>query len=350
MGIKEKSIMSLNRYILPAIVTGLFALPVSAAQRIAQEPGLSGFYSLGVGMVNVESNMLATSLGQDLGEDTIDNLFDEADSEINPIPLLGLSLTYTFSNEATEVFFGSGIEDLVRFDFSTRFGLRQSAGKAGLFELSALTTPLATEVWEDPYATGVSRDETDRTADGARIEWGFIFGSGLDLQVSTREVDIDKERSGDALVAAASITPGEQALLDRNGDINDVLLRYTWEFEPGRAVSIGARAFEEDLDGEAMSNDGTAVEFTYLERLGDQTNVAINLSAGTVDYDEVNPIYGEKDEADIAGFAATLFVRDAFGFKNWTSVTSFAFGEEDHEIDFYTSNAVLVSFSMLRRF
>lgn len=342
--------MNLNKYALPLIAAGFIALPASAAQQIADEPGVSGFFQLGVGMLNVESNLLATAIGTDLGDDTTDDLFVKADSEVSAIPLLALSATYTFGNKSTEIFFGSSIEDFVRFDFATSLGLRQSAGKVGIFELSALATPVATEVWEDPYVTGVARDETDRTSDGARFEWGFIFGSGFDLQVSSREIDIDKERSGDALVADTTITAAEQTLLDRNGDIDVVKIVYNWQIEEGRILSIGARSVDYDLDGDAMSHDGSALELTYAASLNATKRMVINFSVGTFDYDEVNPIYDEEDEADTAALAVTFFATDPFGYKGWVGNAGFAFAEEDHEIDFYDSKAFLVSVGMLRQF
>jgi hypothetical protein len=344
------TLMKLNRYALPAIAASFLAFPASAVQPIAEKPGVSGYFQLGVGMVNVESNLLATTIGVDLGDDTTDDLVAEADSEVSAIPLLGLSVTYTFENKSTEIFFGSSIEDFVRFDFASRAGLRQSAGKVGIFELSAVATPLATEVWEDPYVTGTARDETDRTADGARIEWGSIFGSGFDLQVSSREIDIDDERSGDALVAATTITAGEQGLLDRNGDMDVVKIVYNWQIEEGRILSIGLRSFDNDLDGEAMAHDGSALELTYFARLNATKRMAVNFSVGTFEHDEENPIYDEEDEADIAGLTVTFFASDPFGYKGWVGNAGFAFGEEDHEIDFYDSKAVMVSVGMLRRF
>ena len=157
------------RFVLPVIAVGAIALPASAAKPISQEPGLSGFVNLGAGMVNGESNTLAKFIGADVGEDPIDNLDEPADSEVSAIPVVSLSLTYTFGNKSTELFVGSSIENLAVLDFSSALGVRQGIGNAGIIELSALTTPLPTEVWEDPYVSGATRDETDRDIDGARL-------------------------------------------------------------------------------------------------------------------------------------------------------------------------------------
>ncbi len=119
--------------------------------------------------------------------------------ELLGIPVIGLELAYTFASTRTQIFLGNQLEDYIRFDFSTRAGVRQEIGKAGIIGASFLQTPLATEVWEDPFLTGSERSETDRTSDGYRLIWDNIYGTGLELRYSAREVDIDRERSGESL-------------------------------------------------------------------------------------------------------------------------------------------------------
>ncbi len=338
-----------NRFVLPAIAAGAFALPAWAAQPISDEPGFSGFVNLGVGMVNAETNTLAKFAGADVGVDPIDNLDDRAKSEISGIPVVALSLNYTFANKSTEVFLGSSIENMAVLDFSSTLGLRQQIGNAGIIELSALTTPLATEVWEDPYVTGASRKETDRNIDGARLQWGNIMGSRFDLAVSSREIDIDKERSGNALVAASTITASEQGLLDRNGDINIVTATYTWAIEDGQ-LSVDVKSIDYDLDGKAMAYDGFSVTANHVVNFSKRTRMVSKLGVGYFEFDEVNPIYDEEDEMDTAEFSVTAFVNDPFGYKNWVFNYGFAFGQEDHDIDFYDNDIALISLGAMRRF
>lgn len=344
--------LCMNKLPLLALTTliGCVALPALAAKQVAEEPGISGFFTLGLGAIDSESNMLATTFGADLGDDTIDDPTQDPDSESSAIPLVGLSVTYTFENKATELFFGSSLEDFLRFDFSTAIGVRHQVGDVGIFEVSALATLIATEVWEDPYLAGSARDETDRTATGARLEWGSILGSGFDVRVSSREVDIDDERSGDALVAATTITAAEQELLDRNGDIIVASVVYNWKIEEGRIFSVSVNSIEHDLDGEAMSYDGTSVQLAYAARLNDRSRMVANVLFGSFDYDEENPIVDETNEKDLTGLTFTYFLSDPFGFKGWVGNAGFVYSEEDSDIDFYDSNATMVSVGVLRRF
>lgn len=343
------AMMKFNRYVLPAIAAGFIALPASAATPIAEEAGFGGSLQLGVGMINAESNVLAKFLGADMGDDTTDNLSEPADSEVSPVPVVGISLTYTFSNMATELFLGSSIENMATLDFSSTLGLRQQIGNAGIIELSALATPLATEVWEDPYVTGTPREETDRNTDGFRLEWGGILGSGFDVAVSSREVDIDKERSGAALVADATITAAEQGLLDRNGDIDIARIAYTWGIEDGQ-LTVGVSAIDHDLDGEAMAYDGTSVEINHSVGLSERTSLVSSLSLGLFDFDKENPIYDEEDEMDTAEVSVVVLVNSPFGYKNWVGNAAFAYAQEDHDINFYDNDVALISLGASRQF
>ena len=341
--------MKFNRFVLPVIAAGTIALPASAAKPISQEPGFSGFINLGAGMVNAETNTLAKFIGADVGEDPIDSLDEPADSEVSAIPVVSLSLTYTFGNKSTELFLGSSIENMAQLDFSSALGVRQGIGSAGIIELSALTTPLPTEVWEDPYVSGATREETDRDIDGARLQWGNILGSQFDLAVSSREIDIDKERSGDALVAASTITASEQALLDRNGDIDIVSATYTWGLEDGK-LALSLSAIDYDLDGEAMAYDGFSVAVDHVKTFSNGIRLVSKLGVGYFEYDEENPIYDEEDEMDTAEFSVYAFVPDPFGYKNWVFNYGFAFGQEDHDINFYDNDIALISAGAMRRF
>lgn len=344
--------MSLKSKIGALLALSLFSGMAFAATPVQQEPGVSGFFQLGAGVVSAETNMIATTFGgmAEIGDDTIDDPTQSPDTESAAIPLVALSVTYTFENKATELFFGSSLEDFLQFDFAAAIGVRHQVDDVGIFEVSALGTPLATEVWEDPYVAGVKRDETDRTASGVRLQWGAILGSGFDVRVTSREVDIDKERSGDALVADSTITATEQELLDRNGDINIIGVVYNWKIAEGKILALGVNAVEHDLDGDAMSYDGNSVQVTYATALDDRNRLVSNVFVGSYEFDKDNPIVDETDEMTQVGLSVNYFRRDPFGFKDWSGNIGVAYADSDNDIDFYDTTTAMVNFGMLRRF
>ena len=222
--------------------------------------------------------------------------------------------------------------------------------EVGIFDIALLASPVATEIWKDPYAAGVKRDETDRSADGIRIEWGAIMGSGFDFRLSSRVNEIDDEESGAGLLAAKVISASEQGLLDRNGKINSTSLIYNWDQGKGQLLSLLMTYLEHDLDGEAMSFDGYSVQLNNVTAFSPDLRLATNIVLGRFDHDAENPLYGKTNEKDLTALSLTLFLSNPFGAKNWVGNFTLAYAEEDNRIDFYDTSVSMINLGMIRQF
>jgi len=98
--------------------------PAGAFERIPNESGFSGFVRLGGGVSWAKSNMIAgTDLG-DVGNKTIDSLTADPDSESDTIPQFDFALRYTFASVKTQIFLGSRLEDVLRYDSVIQLGVR----------------------------------------------------------------------------------------------------------------------------------------------------------------------------------------------------------------------------------
>jgi hypothetical protein len=110
------------------LLATLATLAVSAAHAVSpipEETGFSGFVNLGVGGARVKSNTLAKILGNDIGDDSINSLTKSPGEQNTQVPAVAFELSYTFGT-GTQIFVGQLLEDYVRFDSSTRGGVRQS--------------------------------------------------------------------------------------------------------------------------------------------------------------------------------------------------------------------------------
>ena len=103
----------------------------SALEPIPKESGFSGFIRPGVGYMSYKTNMVASFLGFDLSKETNDSLSDSPDSESTGIALVPFSLQYTFASTRTQLFLGTDLTDLIRFNYAQQFGVRQGIGKLG---------------------------------------------------------------------------------------------------------------------------------------------------------------------------------------------------------------------------
>lgn len=320
-----------------------------AAVIIPTKGGFSGYVNLGIGGAEVESNMLSSiaSGNIDIGDKILDNLNDSPDSNSAAIPTVNFELSYTFESTRTQLHLGNLMEDFLSFDTTTVAGVRQDVGKAGLIGASVQASSLDTQVWRDPYQTGTKRKDTDRTSKGGRLYWQQIMGSGLEIRLSTNEIDIDKERSGNSL----DLSQAQRKLLDRNGDVNRVNMYYEFLSDDDRhIVTPGIGYVDRDLDGEAMANDGINASLNYIYTHNDRWRWVINATYADLDSKKSNPIYGEKDSANSYGLSATFFYTEPFGLKKWALNGTAGYFEQDHDIDFYDTSVGIVTIGMFRKF
>ncbi|ARN76392.1 hypothetical protein BST96_12230 [Oceanicoccus sagamiensis] len=327
------------------------ASQVSAYDLIPRSEGWNGFINVGLGAGEVKTNMISSIGGGnvDLSDEKLDSRFDGPESKDVGLPAFAYELSYVFNDSNTQVFLGNLLEDFVRFDTTTRFGIRHNVNKVGIFGLSALSSPtvMGIKVWSDPYAEGVKRKDTDRDTSGARLSWEGVLGSNLELRASAREIEIDNENSGSTL----ALTPDQLALLNREGDINKFDVRYTFGSKESSAFLVQAAFVEFDLDGEAMAYDGYELSATWLLNMGNGSRLVTNVVYGDFEHDEVNPIYGATDENERLGASVTYFKSGIFGLeKHWTMNATAGFYEDDHDIDFYDSELTIISVGMLRTF
>jgi hypothetical protein len=314
-----------------------------AVTSIPEESGFSGFVNLGVTGLQTETNMISETPFSTLGGATVNSLTNGPDSQSTSSPIVSYEVAYTWASTKTQIFLGSSLEDFLRFDLSTKLGVRQGLGDIGIVSLEVIGSPTPTKVWSDPYQIGVDRQDTDRESAGARLRWDKVLGTELELRVSSKKTDIDDEFSGVAL----GLSSADRALLNRDGSINKFDLAYRFKFE-NLIIIPRLSLIDDDLDGAAMAHDRIQVEVSVAGKVN-KLRYVTNLTLSQSDFDEVNPIYGVKDESDQIGFSFTLFWDKAFGTK-WVASAGIVAYEDRHEIDFYDTKATVITVAMLRRF
>jgi hypothetical protein len=328
----------------------LLAASTQAAVIIPQKGGFSGYVNVGAGAVDVETNMISTiaSGNVDVGGETIKDLNSSPGSESAAIPTINFELSYTFEKTRTQVHIGNLMEDFLSFDMNTSAGVRQDVGNWGIIGASVQATSLVTDVWRDPYETNTKRKDTERTNKGARVFWQQIGSSGLELRYTYSEVDVDKERSGDSL---DYLTTAERKSLDRNGDIDRYEAMYEFRAHDDRhLITPGLMYTKQDRDGDAMSNDATGISLNYIYIQSEKWRYVFNAGYADLNYDDVNPIYGEKDGGERYSGSATVFYSAPFGLKKWALNGTVGWFQEDHDIDFYDASVGMFSIGMFRKF
>ena len=317
-----------------------------AVEPLPKEKGLNGFINLGAGVITTKSNTLAGNVIADVGDETIDNINDPPrGTDTRAIPALSFMVGYYWDTSRTYFFFGNQLEDLIRYDFTGRIGVKKGVGKECILSFEIVQNAIPAQVWEDPYLTGVRREDTDRTMTGVRLTWDRIGGSNLEVSVTGRDIDIDNEKSGQS----QPLTPAERRLLDRNGDLSITEVLYRFGRGKKHRIYPAIRFINYDTDGTAMANDTVRGQLTYAFR-GKRTLLTGNLFVASADFDAVNPLYGVTRDDDMLGLTVTTFFGGLFGSKNWAGVINAAYFDLDSNIDFYDSKVSVLTFSALRRF
>ena len=333
---------------LGILASTAYAQPVG----IPQQSGLSGFVSPGAGLWRVEDNMVKKIGFFKITDSDINTLDNKPRSETSVSPILNYNVRYTFASSRTQIFVGSLLEDMLRFDAATLLGVRQELPDQSVIGVSYLFSPLVTEVYKDPYETGTNRNGTDRNVNGVRLSYENILSSDLSFKYTYRNIDIDRERSGRQLVRDGVITDSEKDRLDRNGDRHDVEVLYRFVSASGGSRHTFIPSFRYsnfDLDGSAMAYDYFLFGLNYRYD-GQKFAISVNGYYGYADYDKRNPIFGKAREDDRYGFSLLGFYKHIFGVEGLHLNPTVTINRSDSNIDFYKSEVDLYALSLFYAF
>jgi hypothetical protein len=337
------------RLSLLAILTVGVAPSAMAIEPIPTTPGWRGFVVAGGGYADLKSNTIAGNNLIDIGRPVIDSVNQRPRSDDTFHPVITGEINYTFGG-GWQAFFGTSLEDAVTLDGVTQLGARKDLGSAGIVQGGFLFSGIPTQVWEDPYAEGVRRKETDRDSTGVRLEWDRILGSAFDLTFSYRDISIDTERSGQG-VTSVVCDAACQDLLQRDGDQYHFDASYLFRLGEGRRhlVRPMLRYTIDDRDGDAISGDAYRVQLSYIF-LGQGYTVASNVAVGGSSQDARNPIFGVKTDSDRFAVDTTLFYRLPTESGRWQAVGSVLWGEEDSDVAFHDNELFMISVGAMYRF
>jgi hypothetical protein len=332
-----------------AVVTAVASPVALAIEPIPETPGWRGFVLVGGGYTDLKSNLVAGNNLIDIGKDTIDSVAQRPRSDDTFHPVVTGEINYTFGN-GWQGFFGTSLEDAVTLDGVTQLGARKDLGSGGIVQGGLLFSGIPTQVWEDPYAEGVRRDETDRDSAGVRLQWDRILGSAFELTFSYRDISIDTERSGEGVVSVPCDSACQE-LLQRDGDQYHFDASYLFRLGEGRRhlVRPMVRYTIDDRDGEAISGDAYRLQLSYIF-LGQGYSVASNLAYGSSSHDARNPIFGMKTDSDRIAVDTTLFYRLPTESGRWQAVGSVLWAEDDSDVAFHDSDLFMISVAAMYRF
>jgi hypothetical protein len=287
--------------------------------------------------------MVASFLRYTLAEKQTSSIFAKPKGQNMFLILLPFEINYTFSKTKTQLFFGTQLDDLIRFSLTQHFGVRQQFKKAGIFRVSMLLSGLPTRVWSDPYIANLDRIETDRNSLGFRFMWDLIFNSGLRVQYSLKKIKLDSELSGEYIGLPLS----ERKLLDRNGFTHSFELLYWIKLKNKHMLAPSLVFVYDDRNGEARAQNAYQLRLNYTW-LGKRFSVSANTMFGYSEFKASNPIYQKTQQDTYYSLVATGYYKNPWGWKIGNSepmnfFLNVAIYRSNTNIDFYFRDAFLIS-------
>lgn len=315
---------------------------------IPSETGVSGALVGGVSSATYTSNLIAGPSG-DSSQKITGSLYESVSSESSIGPFVTGELRYTFGESRSQLYFGTELEDLVRYDLSFQLGARKALSGGGILYGSFLFSGVPTEVYSDPYVVNTPRPQTDRESSGARIGMQSAFGSGLGLQLSVRDIKLGSERSGSQLVFDNVISVEEQRMLSREGKHLDLTVSYLFRLGAGHLIVPEINLDRFDLDGGARARDqlGATLAYFYNSAKWSLVSTLFYSQSGA---DDVNPIYDTKENIDNFGASIVLTYNQLFGAEDLSLFASVAAGEANSNINFYDQELSSATLGVIYQF
>jgi len=332
--------------LLAVLLSQFLATNANAIQPIPKKQGWSGYVLLGGGYTNVKSNVVVGNDLIDGGFDTVTSIVQKPDSEGAAHPLVGLEVKYTLPGR-NQIFLGGSMEDRLTLDFANQLGWRKQTQSIGSFQLGALFSSIPVEVWQDPYLLGKPRKAIDRDSLGGRFEWGRIIGSSFDLLLQVRDNDLDSELSGSD--PALGCDANCQQLLDRNGQQYQARLSYRFILSPKHIVEPKLRLRREDREGAAIARDAWELQLAY-SYIEPNWIFVTNALYGTSSYDQANPLYGIRQDAETLSFDATVLYTLPTDDRRWLLTATLFWAESDSDIDFHDNKLSQVALVVIYNF
>lgn len=311
-----------TKYILAVSLT----LPVLGGIALAGEPqaspGFHGDLMLGGMWTSSDSQLVP---GDDNKKITSLSGDGETESELSPMAMGNLSYT----TQAGTQFFVSG-DGGFSAGVSRDFAGMANVTLAGVFQFG--------EVWEDPYLTGVKREDTDETRTGGRLALDGILGTGLNLGYSFMNIEVDDDLIGK-----------KNALLKRDGVTHSVTTGYAIPLGESNTLTPQLQYEIGDLDGESNSYDswGGGLTHTYANK---DMMIATTVSIGMAEYDKSHPVFKKTRDEDTHAVSSTITWLNPLGYDNFSLSATGSYAKTDSNIDFFDSTDTMVGMGVGYRF
>jgi len=315
---------------------------VSIARPLSEEAGWDSSLSLNAVYVVGKSQLSTNSDNK-----TTNNLNNSGRSYTDKVLFPISNVSYTFDTLKTQVYFDANSSDQINVNgFQYELGVKHQFKDDSKFTFAAFPQlSVYNDVWEDPFLTGTSREETKQSVGGARIAIEQVFASPFTLKYAVAHNHIDDELSGQT----HSLTSDEIDLLDRDGVYQRFTLETMFPIQQGVFLKPVLEKNKRNAKGNANSFEGYVLKLSALV-FQPRSLWATTVSVGKEDYQADNPLFDKKQDTRFVSLSSFYSYKNPLNLRDWSWTVLGSYTQRQSNITFYDSYSLALITSMSYQF
>lgn len=283
--------------------------------------------SLSLGTIIIDSG---NNLNPESSKKNLDSLESAADRKTSVMPGLLSEVTWDVGEPDGVKFYlttDPPIDEVGGFSFN--LGTSYAIEEIGIIDTAAFFTPFE-KAWQNPYITGVDREETDTSKYGFRIGLNRIMGTGFRAQLVYLNESVDNDTIGELVPELA-----------RDGAVYSLNMNYSHyigeklELRPRMSVRMG------DYKGDANSFVKYKFDFEARYKTG-QWLLVPRVYFSHSEYDEVDPVFEKTRKNNGYGVSLLTTYIAPFDWQKWSVACLVDISRGDSNINFYDTESMTV--------
>lgn len=212
--------------------------------------------------------------------------------------------------------------------FVLNVGASYEMDKIGIIGGEVFFTPFE-EVWKNPYATDVARQESGTQKYGFKMGLERILGSGFRVQLVYLNNQVDDDLIGKLMPELA-----------RDGAVYSTGLGYSFNLSPSLIISPGLSIRKGDYEGDANSFLKYKIKLQARYMFGRMMLVP-EVYYSHRDYDDTDPIFAKNRKFKGYGIKMLATYRAPFNLADWSVSSLLTMSRGEANIDFYDTESVV---------
>ncbi|TEW53986.1 DUF2860 domain-containing protein [Psychromonas sp. RZ22] len=319
---------------LICLISGVFVSYASLARPLSEEAGWQFTLNLNVGLTGGQSQLKTNS------ENEVTNDLDNSGQYRTSVMGYPLGrIQYTLDSLETQFYLGNSRDQVATAQLQYELGVIQQLNDGSQLTFAVFPRlSLLNETWADPFLVGSKREETKEYTAGGRIAVEQIFGSPFTLKYAVASSSVKEELSGQNELN----NPDDIAALQRDSLYQRVEVETMFPVARGLFLKPTVQYTHRNADGNANSYEQYTGQLSFL-LFRDRHLLVTTINAGIRNYQQINPIFNEKQDLVRAGIFSIYSYKRPFDWQHWSWTMMAGYNQEKSDISFYDNYGFIVS-------